>query len=255
MTSTTSPAERPGAMRPFGTMRSLGFAGLVLILLAVAIAAETDLGAVFVLTAGAVQTVVASVVVARIAAFHPAETFGLPNGVTLGRAVATALVCGYAAECAVSFAPADALAWGFALLAIASIAVDGVDGWLARRVGPATDFGARFDMEVDALLILALSLVAVALGKAGPWALLIGLMRYLFVAAAWVRPHLSAPLPPSFRRKLVCVIQGLALCLLVLPPVGPELGVPIAAVALVALAWSFAVDVAWLERHRPGRSG
>jgi multidrug efflux pump subunit AcrA (membrane-fusion protein) len=38
--------------------------------------------------------------------------------------------------------------------------LDGVDGWLARRHEIASRFGARFDMEVDALLILALSVLA-----------------------------------------------------------------------------------------------
>ena len=39
-------------------------------------------------------------------------------------------------------------------------ALDGVDGWLARRSGIASAFGARFDMEIDALLILVLAVLA-----------------------------------------------------------------------------------------------
>lgn len=248
-TSASASDPPPGAIRPFGTLRSLGLSGAVLVVAAVLIRHETDLGAVFFWSALGIHAVVAFAVSAHITATEGAETFGLPNGVTLARAVATALVCGFALECATGFRPGDTLAWGFALLAVGSIAIDGVDGWLARRFGPSTDFGARFDMEVDALMILALSLAAVALGKAGAWALLIGLMRYGFVAAGWIWPALDAPLPPSFRRKLVCVIQGLALCVLALPPVGHELGAPIAAVALAALVWSFAVDVLWLVRH------
>ena len=37
------------------------------------------------------------------------------------------------------------------------LALDGLDGWAARRQGLVSAFGARFDMEVDALLILALA--------------------------------------------------------------------------------------------------
>ena len=47
------------------------------------------------------------------------------------------------------------------MLAIAVTVLDGADGWLARRSGVSSAFGARFDGEVDAFLILALS-VAVA---------------------------------------------------------------------------------------------
>ena len=35
--------------------------------------------------------------------------------------------------------------------------LDLVDGWVARRTGTASPFGARFDLETDAALILVLS--------------------------------------------------------------------------------------------------
>lgn len=45
------------------------------------------------------------------------------------------------------------------LVALAAVALvlDGVDGAVARRTGTASTLGARFDMEVDALLVLVLS--------------------------------------------------------------------------------------------------
>ena len=61
--------------------------------------------------------------------------------------------------------------------------LDGVDGWLARRHRIASAFGARFDMEIDALLILALSVLAWRHEKAGAWVVASGLLRYAFVAA------------------------------------------------------------------------
>jgi phosphatidylglycerophosphate synthase len=39
------------------------------------------------------------------------------------------------------------------------LALDGLDGWLARRFGLASAYGARFDMEVDGFLILVLALL------------------------------------------------------------------------------------------------
>ena len=71
-----------------------------------------------------------------------------------------------------------------------ALALDAVDGWVARRTGTVSALGARFDMEVDAFLILVLSgYVAPTLGG---WVLAIGLMRYAFVAAGWVLPWLRA---------------------------------------------------------------
>ena len=40
-------------------------------------------------------------------------------------------------------------------------------------------------MEVDAALILILSILVWLHGKAGPWVIACGLMRYTFVAAGW----------------------------------------------------------------------
>src|SRR5207344_2274781 len=98
-------------------------------------------------------------------------------------------------------------------LALAATALDGVDGWLARRTRMASAFGARFDMETDVFLVLALSVLAWQYGKAGAWVLLCGLMRYFFVAAGRLWPWLQGPLAPSFRGKTICVVQFVGLSL------------------------------------------
>ena len=80
-----------------------------------------------------------------------------------------------------------------------ALALDGVDGKVARRTGTSSALGARFDMEVDAFLILVLS--AASPLSLGPWVLAIGAMRYAFVAAAEVLAWLRAALPPSYRAQ------------------------------------------------------
>ncbi|MFT3974416.1 MAG: CDP-alcohol phosphatidyltransferase family protein [Amaricoccus sp.] len=187
---------------------------------------------------------VGAVALDRIAAFHPHPRFGLANAVTLVRAGATAVFAALALEPA-PLMPARA-GWAAFGLALALLALDGLDGWLARRQGLASAFGARFDMEVDALLILALSVLALGLGKAGTWVLAIGLMRYGFVAAGWLVPALAAPLPPSTRRRAVCGMQIAVLAVLLAPPLGPPTSALLAAAALAALAGSFAADLAHL---------
>ena len=177
----------------------------------------------------------------------PRTTLGPANRVTLGRAVLVALVAGAIA------APAwvqQHAAWVAALAAVA-LALDGVDGWVARRWRCASAFGARFDMELDAFLILVLCVHLLAIGKAGPWVLAIGMMRYAFVAAMRPWPWLERPLPESRRRKWVCVWQVASLLLCLLPAVGGAPATALLALALALLAWSFAVDVRWLHRTRP----
>ncbi|GAA3292867.1 hypothetical protein GCM10020295_13250 [Streptomyces cinereospinus] len=131
--------------------------------------------------------------------------FGPANRVTLGRAT---LAGGVTALVADSFAGSPPVAPLVGLTAVALV-LDGVDGRVARRTGTSSAFGARFDMEVDAFLILVLS-VYVSM-ELGPWVLLIGGMRYAFVAAARFLPWLDAPLPPSTARKAVAAVQGVFL--------------------------------------------
>ena len=128
--------------------------------------------------------------------------------------------------------------------------LDGVDGWLARRTGLASRFGARFDMEVDAALILVLSILAYLYGKAGAWILASGLMRYAFVAAGWLWCWMRGPLPQSRRGKVVCIAQIAALIVLMIPRVRPPVSPLIAFAGLAALSYSFLVDTLWLWDHR-----
>jgi phosphatidylglycerophosphate synthase len=172
-------------------------------------------------------------------------TLGPANRVTLGRAVLVALVAG--ALAAPEWTQGHA-AWVAAIAGIA-LALDGIDGWVARRWRCASAFGARFDMELDALLILVLCVHLLVMGKAGSWVLAIGAMRYAFVAAMRLWPWLDGPLPESTRRKLVCVWQVASLLLCLLPVVDAGWAAPLLALALGLLAWSFAVDVRWRYVH------
>ena len=175
---------------------------------------------------------------------HPFERFGAANVVTTVRAVLVSLVIALIGE-----TPTTATAWAAALGSTGSTLLDGVDGWMARREGMASDFGARYDMEIDALLILALAVLTWQNGKAGAWIVLAGAMRYLFVAAGYGWHWMTQPLPPSTRRKAVCVIQIVGLSVAVAPFVPVSISRAIALVTLVSLTWSFGVDVVWLRRH------
>jgi phosphatidylglycerophosphate synthase len=136
------------------------------------------------------------------------------------------------------------------LVSVASLALvlDGVDGWVARRTGTVSAFGARFDMEVDAFLILVLSVYVAR--SAGWWVLLIGAARYVFVVAGWLQPWLRGTAPPRPWCKVVAVVQGVVLTVAAadLLPLGwTRVAL---AVALVLLAESFGRE-AW-ELWRAG---
>jgi phosphatidylglycerophosphate synthase len=172
--------------------------------------------------------------------------FGIANQVTLLRA---GLVCLTGGALLVG-GPAAALRWSLAALVTVALSLDAVDGWLARRFGLVSRFGARFDLEIDTLLLLVLALLVWQAGQVGPWVLAIGGLRYLFVLGGWLLPWLRRTLPPSRRRQTVCVQQGITLLLCLLPPVGTTLASLMAGLALLALLASFAVDIIYLARAR-----
>lgn len=189
------------------------------------------------------------VMVGALAAHLPHQRFGAANALTLARGAMVVTLAGFLAG------PIDtALAWVASLLAFLCIALDGVDGWLARRYATASSFGARFDMEVDALLMLVLGLLVLATGAVGAWVLLIGAARYLFVAAGWLVPALRAPLPYSGRRRAICVFQGLALVLALIPDPEPFVASHAAAAGVMATVWSFGLDIRYLLRAQPASS-
>jgi phosphatidylglycerophosphate synthase len=193
-------------------------------------------GLLFMLTVGLLTGLCGAA--ARAAAAGPANRVTLARGTLVGGV--TALV-------------ADGLVHGglsgarlLVLVVIASVALslDLVDGWVARRTNSVSELGARLDMELDALLILVLSvLVAVSLG---PWVLLIGLMRYLFVLAGSRYPWLVGPLPPSRARKVVAAVQGVVLVAAMVPALPASLTVAAVLGALLSLLWSFGRDTLWL---------
>ena len=174
--------------------------------------------------------------------------FGAANATTLSRLVLVCwlLACGLAQ--AFTAPQAAVLA-----VAVVAAALDAVDGPLARAGGLQSDFGARFAMETDALLVLVLSLLVWRAGITGPWVLASGLLRYLFVALAWGLPWLARPLLPSLRRKAVCVLQIVALLVALIPGLAPDVAAVSALLGLSMLFVSFGIDVAWLaaRRHWP----
>jgi phosphatidylglycerophosphate synthase len=232
----------PRAAVPNTRVISTAAHGLLLVLLtAWALKTPLQLDVLHVPRAAALFVAIMLLAIRYLPDFHPFPRFGPANQITTVRAAFTSLVASFIGEPAT-----PQVATAAVVLACAATALDGFDGWIARRSGMSSAFGARFDMEVDALLILALSVLAWHHGEAGAWVLLSGLIRYGFLAAGWTWSWMQRALPPSRRRQAVCVMQVSALIVVMLPTVAPPASSWIAAAALSALIYSFAVDIRWL---------
>jgi phosphatidylglycerophosphate synthase len=176
---------------------------------------------------------------------HPFPRFGPANVVTTVRALLVALIAA---------AIGETIRRDFAAAIVAAIVLsavlDGVDGWLARRTGMASPFGARIDMETDALLILVASVLVWQEEKAGVWVLAGGLMRYVFVASGWIVPWMRGTLTPTLRAKTITICHVVGLCVALAPIVPWPVSAAAVGVTTVALGWSFAVDVGRLWKQR-----
>jgi phosphatidylglycerophosphate synthase len=237
---TVAISERPVAA-PSIDGPTTGFA--VQFVLLTALAATAGLGAAGWLT-GTVYAVVVWVLLSRALRRSGMYSLGPANQVTLARAI---LVGGVAALVADSFRGPTHIVLLVTLAGI-GLSLDAVDGQVARRTGSTTRLGARFDMEIDAVHILILSVfVARPLGL---WVLAIGALRYAFVAAAWALPWLRAALPHRLSRKVVAATQGIALVVAASGVLPRPLAVAAVVLALASLCWSFGRDVRWLWQVR-----
>lgn len=138
--------------------------------------------------------------------------------------------------------------WIAVCVTVVALVLDNVDGRVARRTGTCSDFGARFDMECDAFLILVLSCAAVPI--VGWWVLLIGAARYAFWLAGRLLPWLARPVPYRYWRKVVAAVQGIVLTVIVSDVLPVGVARLLAAVAVALLTESFGRDAVWLWRHR-----
>ena len=222
----------PRARRPARTRRSTGplraLADLAFGLLPLAACAFTtsrllDLSLQYFADVLGTYTLMAALVVRGLPPDLPPPGLGAANQITLVRATLVMPMAGLTLQPA---APTAETLWWIVAISIVAVALDGVDGMVARRRGQETRFGARFDMELDAFLMLVLSVLVWRTGRVDAWVLSIGALRYLFVAAGRLWPLLTADLPASLRRKAICVVQGVALIVCLAPIVPPELAIP-----------------------------
>jgi phosphatidylglycerophosphate synthase len=155
--------------------------------------------------------------------------FGAANALTSARIAGTLALPSIAAAAA----PVAVGVWAFTLFAL-----DGVDGWLARRQGLASEFGEYLDKEADAFLLLVLCMLLYAQGRLGAWIIAAGLLRYVFVV------FLLIARPPALKERRSTrgrwIYFGMIAALLAAFTPFPAFYEPFAAIMSVVLMYSFA---------------
>jgi CDP-alcohol phosphatidyltransferase len=192
---------------------------------------------------GLACAVITNLGLTRALSHFGADRLTRADRVTLARAAFVAVVAALVAD---SFVEPVSVVILVSVAAVA-LALDAADGWVARRTVSGS-LGAKLDGEVDAFLILVLSVYVAR--STGVWVLAIGAARYAFAAGELVLPWMREQLPPRYWRKFVAAIQGIVLTVAtanVMPSVVTRVSV---AGALVLLAESFGRDVRWLRVRR-----
>jgi CDP-diacylglycerol--glycerol-3-phosphate 3-phosphatidyltransferase len=137
---------------------------------------------------------------------NAAQCRRLADGLTVGRAA-----IGLPLIVALSLGQ-PALAWWLLLVGGLS---DAADGWLARRAGGGSVWGARLDPLTDKILILAPLLWLGAAGSLPLWAIWLLLARELLISG-W-RAGQGSGGPASWSGKAKTILQFASLLLLLWP--------------------------------------
>jgi phosphatidylglycerophosphate synthase len=172
-------------------------------------------------------------------AWTPQGRFGAANFVTALRLLACLAL-------ATLFHGGPGGLWAAAVPGI--LVLDALDGWLARRAELASAFGAHFDMETDALLVLAVGLELWLRGSFGVWILTSGLLRYAYVLVTALVPPRGGDMPRTrLGRCAFGLLVGGLCCGLALPGFAGALG---AALGTFLVALSFARSFRWSYGRR-----
>ena len=178
------PTFREGPSSPLGDV-GLGLLPLLAVSFATCwiLALPTSL----VLLAVAPYAGLGALLLTKLPSSHPGPGLGPANRLTLARAT---LVLTLAALALLPGVFTGEGYWWIVGLSTSALVLDGLDGPLARRTGTESAFGARFDMELDAFLLLVAVRVALAereggiLGPARRWAAVLLRARGVVVAVA-----------------------------------------------------------------------
>ena len=181
----------------------------------------------------------------------PHRQLGTANRITIFRA---ALVANLAAA---SVYPSIFALHGIAMTAVMAVtfALDGVDGWFARRFKQSSNFGARLDQELDALFTLVLAIALFRLEKTGAWILIAGAWHYIFQGLSGAFPIFRNSLPFSHRRRIICGAVVASLITSLSPFLSPRYSEILALAAVMLLSASFVIDIAWQLRRRRSAKG
>jgi phosphatidylglycerophosphate synthase len=136
--------------------------------------------------------------------------------------------------------------WLWSMLAL-NVAIDVGDGYVARRCGQVSAFGAVFDREVDALFVLAVYQFFFLANGLPAWVLLPGSLPYVFRLATMLQADRP---PPDRRERLAPALAGLNFAMLLAAVASPaQIQLYVVTASALLVAASFLTSFVGLLRH------
>jgi phosphatidylglycerophosphate synthase len=135
---------------------------------------------------------------------------------------------------------AGAARWPVRVLGLglaAAFALDALDGFVARRSGCASAFGAAFDMEVDAVLLLGAAYLLWWRVGMDAWVLIAGGLRYAYVVCLALVPPSGVDRKRSRLGRFAFLLSGLGLLAGLLLPAPANLIAAAAGTAVSCLSF------------------
>jgi glycosyltransferase 2 family protein len=165
-------------------------------------------------------------------AWTPDGSFGAANAVTALRVVLTAMLW-------LIFELSSPALFVSALVLV--FALDGLDGYLARRRGSSSPFGAHFDMASDAYLVLVLCVLLATHDIVGMWVLVGGLLHYVYELAVAIVPARGVVPRSKFGRAAYFIL----VTSLIVPFLAPAAASWVAATGAICVSLSYVHSFFW----------
>lgn len=127
-----------------------------------------------------------------------------------------------------------------------SLILDAIDGFLARFLNQVSDFGKKFDLEIDTFLLFLLTLSLYKNFNVDLYVFLIPLFRYVFFILQFRFEWLNSSLPESFRRKFICSGVSILLICCHLSDLNKSLIMAAIISSILLITFSFLKDIIWL---------
>ncbi|MFB6304286.1 MAG: CDP-alcohol phosphatidyltransferase family protein [Haloferacaceae archaeon] len=254
----SKPGRHGAAARRVAELRLVGVASLLWVVVGALVLTVAYVGPGEALAWGAVAATVTAGELAYLRRHGDVALDGGRAEGSLGVANALTLVRGglYAAVAGFVTVPPTAAAWGPAACYGVGVALDALDGWVARNLGRTTRLGERLDLAFDTLGFVVAPVVAVVWGQLPAWYLSLSAARYVFRAGVAWRRRRGRPvhdLPESRVRRPLAAFQMAFVTVALTPAVGLEAVRLPAALALAASLSVFGRDYLAVSGRLGGR--